>query len=186
MKNFFINHKKIIIISIIAFLIIVALLIGLLFFYFYKKNNSYSYVEQISYNNDFSIQIPDVFEFEKQEAIQDYDLVLISEKYNSRIYISSFDSSRVRSITDVIQSDKEDFILKFQGTKEVTDLKGVDITGLTVYEYNFTASGRFIQNYYIVKENNVYVFDFDIDIKENYEYNLKDFTNEIVESFKLN
>ena len=112
-------------------------------------------------------------------------MVLKSETYNSEIYVSSFGSSRVRSIEDVLKSDKEDFSSKFQAITNLSEFSTFDVSGNKVYEYHFTSSNRYIQNYYIVLENKVYVFDFDIDKNNDYEYSLEDYTEEIIKSFKV-
>ena len=188
MSELFYKHKKLIIILTIILIICVIAGVGLFFAFKsgilnFKSKDTYS--EQVSYNNSFSIDIDDTLEFEKQNKNNDYDLILKSQKYNSEIYVSSFDSSKVRSIEDVIEADKKDFTGKFKTISDSKEISSADISSLKAYTYNFKSSNRLIKIYYIILKNKVYVFDFDIDKSQDYEYNLEDFTDEIIESFKI-
>ena len=188
MRNFFYNYKKLIIISsAILALIIVATIAGFVFLRMRSSNSSsdFTYSKLISYDNVFSITVNDVFDFKKQDKNDDYNLILKSYNYNSSIYISSFDLSKIRSIEDVLNSDKKIFLSNFQNASEISELSSKNISDYKVYEYHFKTSNRIIQNYYVLTENKIYIFDFDIDKNNDYEYNLEDFTEEIIKSFKL-
>ena len=188
MRVFFNEHKKIIIVSIIIFVIFI--ITGIIGFIGFKSGifnfkSKDTYLESTSYDGSFSISVNDVFEFKKAQKTDDYSLVLKSEVYNSEIYVSSFNSSRVRSIEDVLQEDKKGFTSKFKSISQLSELSSVDVSEYKVYKYSFKSSNRFIQCYYIVSNKNVYIIDFDIDTSKDYEYNLEDYTEEIIESFKI-
>ena len=183
--NTFFTKKKIFFIILFILIVIVAVGAFIFFKFFYKNTKKDTYSEYSSYLNIFSIKANDIFEFKRLEEYQGYELILESEKYNSSIYISSFDCSSVRSIDTVINADKSDFCTKFENIKDISEISNGNISDNTYYEYHFSTQDKFIQVYYIVKDNKVYVFDFYIDINKNYEYNLKDYIEEIIKSFKI-
>ncbi len=184
MKKFVCNNKRILLL--IGICLVVIIISILLFIIFYKEHNvPITYKEYTGYLNNFSIKVNENFEFDKLEENPEYELILESQKFNSSIYVSSFDSTSVRSIETVINSDKDDFSSKFENVSDISDITSLEISEYNVYEYHFTSNNKYIQVYYILADDKAYVLDFYIDINKNYEYNLKDSTKEIISSFKI-
>lgn len=185
MNNLFTMHKskkKLLLLAII-FSIIVVLIIVL--FVFKKKNNNVVYVPSTFTATDSSVDItvPGEYEFTNIDN-NSYILELQSSNSQNSIYISATNFDNIKDISKLIENDKNNFIANFSNINNVSEIQVSAIQDLPMYNYNFSYDeNKYIDVYWIQKDSNFYVIDFNIDKNNN------DFTpyiKGVLDSLKFN
>ena len=116
----------------------------------------------LSNNSVISVTVPNKYEFSVVED-NSYLLELRSTKISSNVFISENSAINIRDIKKFVSSDKNDYISKFPNISNVSDISETTVNNLTTYNYNFYYKGNmFVDVYWILKDDKLYVIDFNI------------------------